>query len=428
MWLCISALGQLIFHRLLQLIIQEITKLAFFINAINKMRYLTKSIIILSIISLFTDIASEMLYPVIPLYLKFIGFSIMFIGILEGIAESLAGLSKGYFGQFSDNIGKRVPFIRIGYTISSIAKPMMGVLPYPIWIFFSRTLDRFGKGIRTSARDALLSDETTPDNKGKVFGFHRSMDTLGAVIGPLFAIAFLHLFPNRYQLIFILSFVPGIIVIALCLLLKEKRKTKLPIQKKLSFFGFASYLKTSDSNYKKVIFPLLVFALFNSSDFFLLLKLKEFNYSDTTIIFFYVLFNLSYAMFSFPTGKIADRVGLKNVLAFGLLIFAGVYISINFVQSYLSQILVFVFYGLFAASNEGMAKALITNIVVNNETATALGAFNAFGSVATLLASSIAGIIWSQFGSTIALVISGIVALLVFFYFALSKIDEKKQC
>ena len=147
-------------------------------------------------VSLLTDAASEMLYPIMPIYLKSIGFSIVLIGILEGVAEATAGLSKGYFGKLSDISGRRVPFVQLGYTLSTISKPMMAMFTYPLWIFFARTIDRFGKGIRTGARDALLSDEATPETKGKVFGFHRSMDTIGAVIGPLFALLFLYFYPQ----------------------------------------------------------------------------------------------------------------------------------------------------------------------------------------------------------------------------------------
>src|SRR6187455_2659971 len=155
------------------------------------MRVITRTIWILSLVSLFTDIASEMLYPVMPIYLKSIGFSIVLIGILEGVAEAIAGFSKGYFGKLSDNSGKRVPFVQIGYALSALSKPMMAFFIYPVWIFFARTIDRLGKGIRTGARDAILSDEATPSTKGKVFGFHRSMDTMGAVMGPSLALVYL---------------------------------------------------------------------------------------------------------------------------------------------------------------------------------------------------------------------------------------------
>ena len=145
------------------------------------MKHISRSVWILSLISLFTDTASEMLYPIMPIYLKSIGFTVILIGILEGFAEATAGLSKGYFGKRSDTLGKRVPFVQLGYAFSAISKPMMAIFIFPLWIFFARTIDRLGKGIRTGARDALLSDEATPQTKAKVFGFHRSMDTLGAV-------------------------------------------------------------------------------------------------------------------------------------------------------------------------------------------------------------------------------------------------------
>ncbi|HSN49949.1 MAG TPA: MFS transporter, partial [Bacteroidales bacterium] len=183
---------------------------------------LTKTILLVSFISLFTDVASEMLYPIMPVYLKSIGFTVLLIGILEGFAEATAGLSKGYFGSLSDNWQKRVPFVRGGYILSAISKPMMAIFTFPLWIFFARTIDRFGKGVRTGARDAMLSDETTPEHKGKVFGFHRSMDTLGAAIGPIGALVFLMFYPGQYKWLFFIAFFPGLIAIALTFFLKDK--------------------------------------------------------------------------------------------------------------------------------------------------------------------------------------------------------------
>src|SRR2546421_4209104 len=152
-----------------------------------RMRFINRTVWILSLVSLFTDIASEMLYPVTPVYLKEIGFSVLLIGILEGVANFTSGLSKGYFGKLSDEKGLRLPFIKGGYFLSAISKPMMAAFTYPIWIFLARTLDRLGKGLRTAARDALLSQNATPQTKARVFGFHRAMDTLGAAIGPTIA-------------------------------------------------------------------------------------------------------------------------------------------------------------------------------------------------------------------------------------------------
>ena len=160
-------------------------------------RIISRTVWILSLVSMFADIASEMLYPVIPVYLRNIGFSVFLIGILEGIAEASAGLSKGYFGTWSDHTGKRMPFVRLGYFLSALSKPMMVLLKFPLWIFIARTTDRLGKGLRTAPRDALLSAEATPETKAGVFSFHRGWDTLGAVVGPLIALGYLHLHPGK---------------------------------------------------------------------------------------------------------------------------------------------------------------------------------------------------------------------------------------
>ncbi len=257
------------------------------------MKYITKTVWILSIVSFFTDAASEMLYPVMPIYLQTIGFSIFLIGILEGIAEATAGLSKGYFGNLSDITRKRALFVQVGYTLSAISKPLIGFFTNPIWIFIARTLDRFGKGIRTGARDAILSDETTAENKGKVFGFHRAMDTLGAVVGPGIALIYLYYYPENYVNLFFIAFIPGILAIFTSLFIKDKRSENITKPNtKITFLTFLKYWKNSSLNYRKLVIGLLFFALFNSSDVFLLLKAKQIGFDDTTIIFVYIFYNL----------------------------------------------------------------------------------------------------------------------------------------
>jgi MFS family permease len=392
-----------------------------------KPRILTRTVLLVSFVSLFTDVASEMLYPIMPVYLKSIGFSILLIGILEGVAEATAGLSKGYFGNLSDIKMKRVPFVRAGYTLSAISKPMMALFTFPLWIFFARTLDRFGKGIRTSARDAMLSDETTKEHKGKVFGFHRSMDTLGASIGPVLALIFLYFHPGQYQWMFFIAFVPGIIAIGLTFLLKDKNgglhgkeihgsdrqgaaallrdKDTRPA---IGFFSYLKYWKKATPAFRQLVAGLLVFTLFNSSDAFLLLALKEQQLSDSMMIGVYIFYNMVYALFSYPLGALADKIGLKTMLISGLLLFAIVYSCMGFANSLFLFGILFFLYGIYAAATEGISKALLSNLADKSETATALGFYNSAASVCAMISSSLAGLLWYTIGSRAMFLISGI--------------------
>ena len=371
---------------------------------------------ILSVVSLFTDVASEMLYPIMPIYLKSIGFSIMIIGILEGVAEATAGLSKGYFGKLSDSTGKRVPFVQAGYILSAIAKPMVVFFTHPVWIFFVRTTDRFAKGIRTGARDAILSDEATPETKGTVFGFHRAMDTVGAAIGPTFALIYLYYYPGNYIMLFYIAFIPGLIAIITTLLLKDKTKSKPPTRDKVPFFSFFGYWKTSPSVYRKLLIGLLLFTLFNSSDVFLLLKAKDAGLDDTQVIGIYIFYNLVYALFAFPAGALADKIGLKRMFSIGLALFSVVYFGFSINTNLYVFLGLFFLYGLYASATESISKAWITNISDKKDTATAIGTFSALQSICTMLASSMAGIIWYMLGAKTLFVMSGAMALVVIVY------------
>ncbi len=381
------------------------------------MKYITKTVWILSIVSLLTDTASEMLYPIMPIYLKTIGFSIVLIGVLEGVAEATAGLSKGYFGKLSDNSGKRVPFVQIGYAFSAISKPMMAVFIFPLWIFFARTIDRFGKGIRTGARDAILSDEATPETKGKIFGFHRSMDTFGAVLGPALALLYLYFYPEDYKTLFFIAFIPGLFAVLASFYLKDKRILKEKIKVSTPFFSFLKYWKVSSPAYRKLVIGLLLFTLFNSSDIFLILKAKQAGIDDTLVIGIYIFYNLVYALFAFPIGILADKVGLKTIFIIGLAFFAAVYFGMAINTNLYFFFGLFFLYGIYASATEGISKAWISNITDKNDTATAIGTFSGLQSICTMLASSLTGLIWFQFGATAAFLTTATVTLLVMIYF-----------
>lgn len=385
------------------------------------MKIITRTIWILSLVSLFTDFASEMLYPIMPMYLQSIGFSTVLIGLLEGIAEATAGLSKGYFGKLSDSIGRRVPFVQLGYSLSAISKPMMAAFAYPLWILFTRTTDRLGKGIRTGARDAILSDETTPEHKGKVFGFHRGFDTMGAVLGPLTALLFLQYYPGSYQTLFFMAFIPGAGAILLTLLVTEKNVS--PKANTLnSFFSFLRYWKESPQAYRQLLFGLLTFALINSSDIFLLLMIKHRGFDDAHVISIYIFYNLVYALASYPMGILGDRIGFRKTFMIGLLIFGIVYAGMAINENLYMFYFLFFLYGLYAAGTEGITKAWISNICDKKDTATAIGSYSAFQSITTMLASFLAGMMWYFIAPPITFFITAAGTVFLIFYFARQKI------
>ena len=394
------------------------------------MRIITKTVLILSIVSLLADVASEMLYPVMPIYLNEIGFTIFWIGVLEGVINFTAGISKGYFGKLSDEKGVRLPFVKLGYLFSTVSKPLMATFTYPIWIFFVRTIDRLGKGVRTAARDALLSQEATTETKARVFGFHRAMDTVGAAIGPILALLFLFFHPGKYKTLFYLAFIPGILSILFIFLLKEKKQPVSTLGKG-NFFSFFKYWKIATPDFKKVVPALLLFALFNSSDIFLLLITKEtigngtitllgktFT-ADTITIAAYVFYNLVYAAASYPMGVLADRFSYKKIILSGFVLFALVYGGFAFSPSIAVIFILFAVYGIYAAATEGVIKAWITNLAHKENTATAIGFYTSCESICALLASIIAGALWTNFGSTSTFITTSIISIIVCIYFLL---------
>lgn len=391
-------------------------------------RIITRTVIILSLVSLFADVASELLYPVIPVYLSSIGLPVVWIGVMEGVAQFIAGLTKGFFGKRSDETGKRIPFIRSGYALSAISKPLMVFFSFPVWIIFTRALDRLGKGVRTAARDALLSDEATPETKSRVFGFHRGMDTLGATIGPILALLFLYFYPGKYVPLFYYAFIPGLISIALIFLLQEKKKEHLAVRKG-GFFSYLKYHHTADPRYRRLVAGLLAFALFNSSDMFLLLQARSAIgdqalqigtitlHAETLTIAAYVFYNLVFALSAYPLGALADRFGSKKIFTAGLMIFAIVYGGFAMSPSITLIFCLFFLYGIFSGLTEGISKAWITNIAPKNETATAIGFYTSAESIATLIASITGGLLWTYAGAAYAFIIPAIIALIVFIYF-----------
>jgi len=374
-----------------------------------------RQVFILGMVSLFTDIASEMLYPVTPIFLTAVlGSSMAVVGIIEGIAEFIAGLLKGYFGNLSDKVGKRSVFIVIGYGLSAIAKPLPGIFQNIPTVLFSRVADRTAKGIRTAPRDALLGSHSN-GNSGAVFGFHRGMDTLGAAIGPAAALVLLYYFPDNFQLIFLLAFVPSAIAVLFTILVKDKPIESKPGIRK----NYSSFWKSAPKSYKKLLVLITIFSLVNSSDVFLILKSRDISDSSTLAIFGYIFYNLVYAAASYPLGGLSDKYGKKKIFSLGLLIFSLVYFGFALVPEIELIWLLFALYGIYAASTEGISKAWISDLIPDEQRGSAMGLLTMLSSFSVMLGSFLTGILWDQFGSAIPFLLSAavslVIALLVFF-------------
>lgn len=395
--------------------------------------WLSKTVLLLSVVSLFNDFAGELLYPILPLYLLSIGYGVIWIGLLEGIAEAVAGLTKAWFGEWSDNKGMRLPFIRIGYLLSALSKPLLALFAFAPWVILMRTTDRIGKGVRTGARDAMLADEVGKEHRGKVFGFHRSMDTFGAVIGPSLALVWLAFHQGEdFHSLFLFSLIPGMLCVLLLFFVKEKKRqvksNKLPTTSFLSF----TYWKKASPDFRKLVIGIVGFTLFNSSDMFLLLLVKIIfskgivlgSYSinsDMLVVAFYVFYNLVYSLFSFPAGILADKFGSKRMLLLGYACFALAYGGMAWVAfinepNLIFVIFCFMIYGFYSACTDGISKAWLSNLCANEDKGVALGLYAGLTSMATLIASVTAGVLWSFKGPAIVFLLGATMAIIVFFY------------
>lgn len=374
------------------------------------MKKLSPQVIFLGFVSLFTDMASEMLYPITPLFLaSTLGASMAAIGLIEGMAEITAGLLKGYFGFLSDKLRKRSIFVVFGYAVSALAKPLPGLLPNTLTVLFARVSDRIGKGIRTAPRDALLASYSD-GNTGAVFGFHRGMDTIGAVVGPLLALLFLNIFNNDYQLIFLIAFVPSLAAVAFTLLIKDPPQIK-PKGKKN--YSYKTFWKAAPGQYKILLLLVTMFSLVNSSDVFLILKSKDIAQSNTIAILGYVFYNFVYAASSYPAGLLSDKLGKKYIFAIGLVIFSIVYFGFASFSSFALIWILFAFYGIYAATTEGILKAWVSDLVPDESRGSAIGLLTMMMSIALMAGSFFAGVLWDAFGSSVPFYISSAVSLII---------------
>ena len=370
-----------------------------------------KNVTVAGLVSFFMDISSEMIYPLVPLFLaNVLGVNKSVIGLIEGIAESTASLLKVFSGWFSDRIGNRKWLMALGYGISTLSRPFLALATGWHQVLGSRFIDRFGKGVRTAPRDAIIAESADKAYLGRAFGFHRAMDTMGAVVGPALAFFFLGLFSNDYRKVFWLSMIPGVIAVLLIILFITEKK------KAVSLHADRPKLTLKHFNWRFKFFVTIaaLFAAGNSSDVFLILRAQQVGVSTLMIPIVYLLFNLIYSLSSIPAGMAADKFGKKRVILLGFVLFAALYYGFAVAGSVRAIWILFGLYGLFMGLTEGIQKAFLATIIPPDFKATAFGVYNTAVGLAMFPASLIGGWLWDHvspsatfyFGATTAAVSS----------------------
>ncbi|NMC50418.1 MAG: MFS transporter [Desulfovibrio sp.] len=377
---------------------------------------LPKSVVKLGWISFFTDVASEMIYPVVPLFLTAaLGAPVVVLGAMEGVAEAIVSVMKGLSGWHCDRMGRRVPYIRWGYGLGAASKPLMALaFAWPM-VFLARAVDRLGKGLRTTARDALIADAVDASQGGRAYGFHRMMDTSGAIVGVLMALGLLALMPGQYRLIFLVATLPGAAAVLLTFKIREASTVKTaaadacPGTIPQAAPGSRPW-SGLPAAYWKTLGLLMVFAFANSSDTLLILRAKNLGLSDVQSILGYTLFNVVYAASAYPLGILSDRFGRWRMVITGWTLYAAVYFG--FALADMSAVWwLFPLYGLFMGLTEGAGRALVRDKIPEEKKGTALGIFHMSIGFTMLAGSVTAGLLWDVVGPKDPFVLGGSVAL-----------------
>jgi MFS family permease len=376
---------------------------------------ITRNVLVLGIVSFLTDASTEIIYPLLPIFLtEVLRASTLFVGLVEGIAESTASLFKVFSGWFSDKIGRRKILAVIGYGISSCTRPIIASSTQAWHVLAARFTDRLGKGFRGAPRDALLSESVDKSKWGKAFGFHRSMDNAGAVLGPIIAFLLFMVFPGNYRVVFWLATIPAFLsVLALAIFVQEKQVATLE-SKKVSLS-----LRYFDTRFKLYLIILFIFTLGNSSDAFLILRAKSLGVSDKMIPVLWAVHNIVKVVFSTPGGSLSDRIGRRKIIIAGWGIYGLVYFGFAAATNNLHIWILFLTYGLYHAFTEGTEKALVADLVPSEYRGTAYGLFSFAIGVGALPASLILGLLWKMYSPKIAFTFGAGMAILamILFYF-----------
>jgi len=371
---------------------------------------LSINIFLLGLVSLFTDLSSQMVFPLLPLFLTTtLGAQAYIVGLIEGAAETTASLLRIVSGYLSDKTKKRKPFILMGYSLSTITKPLFALANVWSFVLFVRVIERIGKGIRTVPRDALIAESSDESVRGKAFGLQRAMDGIGSMLGAV--MAFLLLPVLGFRNTFLFAFLPGILAVIAILFVKEKQaplaKTDTKITIKLSF-------RELSQNLKLFILSASLFSLGHFGYAFLLLRALDIGLANETAVFLYMLFYLSHSLFSIPFGIISDKIGRKAVLSMGYILFVALAVGLYFARDIYTLLLCFLAYGVFYSMIDGVQRAFVVDLSPAHLKATALGVFHAATGLVALPAAFVIGLIWERISPEVSFLYGAFFALIAF--------------
>ncbi len=363
-----------------------------------------RNVFFMGLSSFFNDIGSEMILPILPLFLmNSLGAGQAVVGLVEGVAESTSSILKLVSGWLSDRFGSRKPLVVFGYTISNISKPLLSVANSWPFVLAVRFSDRVGKGIRTSPRDALIAASSERGRRGRSFGLHRMMDTSGAIVGVLITFSLVYFFSAPFHLVFLLTAVPGVLsVLTVILFVREKKPVSSPRGSPRSLGpGFGRFILVS-----------VLFTLGNFSYAFLLLRAQDLGVATVFIPLLYLLYNIVYAISALPLGRLADKIGKKRMLSISFLVFSIVSLGFGLTSSVAVMVVLFALYGIFQAIYEVSARAIIPLFVGQDKRGTAYGIYHTSTGLAALPASFIMGVLWQFAGVNIAFGLSALLSII----------------
>ncbi len=377
---------------------------------LRKFTSLPRTVIALGLVSLFNDASGEIIYPLLPLFLTdTLGASKTFVGLVEGIAESVSSLLKLPAGWYSDHLKKRKGVVILGYSIASIIRPCLALATTASQVLALRFIDRLGKGIRSAPRDAMIADAAPIESRGMAFGFHRAMDHTGAIVGALVAAWLVSIYQSDYRKIFWVAAIPGLITLLILIFLvrEEPRAAESKSTNTKLSFDLSGFSK----EFKQVLGVVFLFTLSNSSDAFLLLRAKQSGISNAMIPLLWAALHVSKALSSIIGGGLADRFGKRRLILSGMILYTIIYACFAMTTSSVLIWILFLIYGIYFGLCEGAEKALIADLVDPKMRGTAYGLYNFVIGVGALPASLLLGWLWQQFGASTALFVSAGISL-----------------